>query len=1183
MNRYRLLSILPFFAIAIHAQIDYKQLVPPSPNVASLFKSVITPVNEYSGLPQVSVSLYTVTEGEIAVPISLSYATGGIQVSEESGNVGLGWAINAGGAITRSVNGQDDFSVSGNLNNFQQLPDIPMPQGYFNPEQNGFITADENCAFPFNGNQVPFPQFDPSSLNAADHMPDLFHFNFNGYSGSFVFNKETGATVLMERQGIRIERASKPAGSANYVFLITTENGIQYEFDRTIETSFPSSNLPAYISSWYLTKIIDTVGNTVVFNYVDHGIVKPLRTYTQTYQVSGDAFQATTPVYSNVLGPTSHIQNFNLAQIQFDSGTIDFNYSDSGERLDVKTYFLKSMEVTNYLGDPISDHDFNYSYFGKPFGNNSNLYNSVSIANGDFAQAIGALSSDLPDINLRLRLDSIVKNDIEVHAFEYFDAPFLPNKTSFSQDYWGFYNNATNYHSFIPELRDAFGIPVQFNQFNKANRLPNAEYAKYFSLNKITYPTGGSTEFDFELNTFDAQGTSNSIPPVTVPKNFTVVAGSGVADTSMTIFPSLNSTLYLKYDLILTGWNTAMSTQKPNINSIDFLNDFYLIFRDRNGAELSRRNIDSSIGTTAWLNYTEEENGSRVPVIIASYEETWQQNHPLYDLADTEYIIEAHFNDHGGLFYGQVSLDAKWADDQLSSSEAYSVGGGLRVKSIEVKDIDGSIQTKHNYNYHYPDTGLDGPITKSYGKIKTLPNYYKSHKAIAIAGFITQAPGYTGPSAYPRIIGSASSFNTLSKDVGSYVGYDKVEITNTGENGDNGKTIKSYYNAPDHFRSYTQIDYLHDFHNYPPVRIPHNGINYAIEDYKRNSDGTYTKVHEVINQYTINGLPADGYSLNDLYQNPNYVISATQEQLFEIFPRQYPCRNFKFQFHPHYSNLIQLTSSSETTYDLNGMNPITVNQVTAYENELHLQPTKTMVSTSDGTVVETKIYYPDDIADANDLPEGGVLESYAAIAKLKHDDQHQIGRAVQTVTKRDNLVLAVKRSEFEVYGQYIDPISGISRDVILPHKTQASKGNLDLESRLLYEEYNKGKPIQLRKEGGPPISYIWGYNNTYPIAKIENASYAAIAAALGVSINILKNYDENDLAQIEALRITNPEFLISTYTYKPLVGMLSTTDHRAYTMSYEYDDLNRLVQVKDANGNLVSDYLYHYKGQNNGQ
>jgi YD repeat-containing protein len=43
--------------------------------------------------------------------------------------------------------------------------------------------------------------------------------------------------------------------------------------------------------------------------------------------------------------------------------------------------------------------------------------------------------------------------------------------------------------------------------------------------------------------------------------------------------------------------------------------------------------------------------------------------------------------------------------------------------------------------------------------------------------------------------------------------------------------------------------------------------------------------------------------------------------------------------------------------------------------------------------------------------------------------------------------------------------------------------------------------------------------------------------------------------------------------------MTSATDAAGVTTYYEYDALQRLKQVKDLNGNIVRQNIYHYKGQ----
>src|SRR5882724_10641041 len=84
-------------------------LIPPSPNAASLGKFGDNPVSTYTGTSEVDIPIYTVKAKGISVPVTLSYHTGGIRLSEESGWVGLGWALSAGGMVSRTIMDQDDF------------------------------------------------------------------------------------------------------------------------------------------------------------------------------------------------------------------------------------------------------------------------------------------------------------------------------------------------------------------------------------------------------------------------------------------------------------------------------------------------------------------------------------------------------------------------------------------------------------------------------------------------------------------------------------------------------------------------------------------------------------------------------------------------------------------------------------------------------------------------------------------------------------------------------------------------------------------------------------------------------------------------------------------------------------------------------------------------------------------
>src|ERR1700744_1818425 len=72
-------------------------VVSSSPEAASLGKFGEWPVSQYTGVPEISIPLYTVKIKNVEVPIQLSYHASGIRVDEMASCVGTGWTLNAGG------------------------------------------------------------------------------------------------------------------------------------------------------------------------------------------------------------------------------------------------------------------------------------------------------------------------------------------------------------------------------------------------------------------------------------------------------------------------------------------------------------------------------------------------------------------------------------------------------------------------------------------------------------------------------------------------------------------------------------------------------------------------------------------------------------------------------------------------------------------------------------------------------------------------------------------------------------------------------------------------------------------------------------------------------------------------------------------------------------------------------
>src|SRR5580698_4701385 len=78
-------------------------IMPPPADAASLGKYADIPVNMSTGIPNISVPIYNIKTPRLEVPINLSYYASGIKVDDIASWVGLGWSLNAGGAITRTI------------------------------------------------------------------------------------------------------------------------------------------------------------------------------------------------------------------------------------------------------------------------------------------------------------------------------------------------------------------------------------------------------------------------------------------------------------------------------------------------------------------------------------------------------------------------------------------------------------------------------------------------------------------------------------------------------------------------------------------------------------------------------------------------------------------------------------------------------------------------------------------------------------------------------------------------------------------------------------------------------------------------------------------------------------------------------------------------------------------------
>ncbi|AXP80516.1 hypothetical protein CJ739_1427 [Mariniflexile rhizosphaerae] len=80
------LLFLGFFIICINLSFgqELPQIIPPSPNAASLAQYADVPISHYTGVPNISIPLYEIKSGNLTLPINMSYQSTTLRMSQDT-------------------------------------------------------------------------------------------------------------------------------------------------------------------------------------------------------------------------------------------------------------------------------------------------------------------------------------------------------------------------------------------------------------------------------------------------------------------------------------------------------------------------------------------------------------------------------------------------------------------------------------------------------------------------------------------------------------------------------------------------------------------------------------------------------------------------------------------------------------------------------------------------------------------------------------------------------------------------------------------------------------------------------------------------------------------------------------------------------------------------------------------
>jgi hypothetical protein len=1207
----------------------------PSPNAAALLKFSDVPVSTYTGTADITVPIYTIHAKGIDVPVSLDYHTGGIRLKEEASSEGLGWALNAGGMISRTIMNYDDFGSQGPTYFTTQVPQLAGDLSITQPGQANDETPISPYFFDFYCNyNVSTTQGTENfwyaftqGIAQNDMEPDIFSYNFPGHSGKFILTR-TGQVVLQKQENIQIQFQGM---GDTVTFTITDDQGNKYYFN-TLELSYSGST--KQISSWYLSKILTQQQDSVTFSYLDIGSPcngRPDVNQTYNYYCGPtQGFHSSSP-------PTTSYDNQALQTITFANGQLQFlfdqNRSDlqNGVKLDSVILYSKNAAGTLTYQQ---EHDFYYSYFNAGYSAGADTFRFY-----------------------RLKLDSVKERSasgtLPPYSFLYNNPNpgSLSQKDTFSVDHWGYYNGVAN-----AQLIPAMGLeyaPVEFNNFQEteylsysgANREPNLEYMQTFSLSQINYPTGGSTVLQYQANDYDFVNSSasantsfQSVELVTVDSIINIVdhgTTSGTIDLTnlFPVLPTGSAQTNVTLDIAFMYQNNNLTTYQNSTGKIyfNFTGPGINVHQDINGSTCQSGtpvctiNVPLTIttpGVYSWSGYID----SSVDTVA-----TFSEIH----VAAQYQVTQQTFN-------------------LLENNSFISPAAGLRIQRItNYKDpVTIASEKVYTYGYSADKLGTGTPQQYSYGRLMSFPSYVNYAFTTVSGDNCTQISLF------------GSSYTALTSVIqGNIVGYDQVTETSidpvTGL--DNGLTVYSYYNSNDSAKTASGYGFpgtlnmgynLDGLLKSKVVYADNGGVYYKLTE----TDNYYHPTNRVV--YYSPKYTYPGNSGDPTYCTPN--DSAVGHETLALF---YPSIK---------SERILLDSTVNIVYQQGDTTrSVTTRNANYYDNPVHYQVTRAYTDDSKGDTLVTKLKYPQDYIPIDSVHTGNtILDS-------------MIGRNMvsATIEKQDSLyypgssagyITGAQLSLFRIISPYHTIVADRTYKLAInspvtnfqPFAISGNTTSLDSRYRQMisfdqYDSYNNLQ--QYTPVDQNSVNYIWDYSHIYPVAQVRNAVLADVAATsfeadgtgnwtysggstadstcitgsysynLGQSGgNITKSgltssttyvlsywtknsaplsiggtisgypvqgktirgwtYYEHKLTgqtsltisgtgYIDELRLYPANAQMTTYTYSPLIGTTTACDVDSKVTYYFYDGFGRLIYIKDQDGNILKTFGYHYMNQ----
>lgn len=483
-----------------------------TPEAATLGKFGSYPLSYYTGAVNVSVPLYTIKENDLSLDLTLQNIATGFIPNEEDGITGLNWDLMAGGLITRQVNWSPDDQ---NISYIGGDDNMKSNKGYiYGMLQAGLGTFTGDYIRTLGFLNLSNPAFPVSNL-PYEYSPDVFSFNFNGHNGRFFLGNDGTVKVSSDRN-YKVD-LSGMSGQNDLcmcnpsTIIVTTDEGDIYTFGGDIsalQITYPyqpanNRNIACgsgVINAWYLKSIQTHNGRAVTFNY------EPQDKFELSNAGSDGQLDGVNPALDYVYDKIYKVDKYELIPaIGGEAGG-----SNAGQLPGyslIKTVYLSSI-VT-----PTTEIDFTYSQKAHEFYGSGEGYalhhnrpkqldkiqikdaagNSIRNITMDYI-AYGSSTVGYRNFLSKVNFKDAYDNAVFSYQFDYYNTSNLPSPLTKGIDLWGYYNGNDGNSELVPISSSG---PPNFD-VTFAGRDANSTLCDMGLLKRITFPTGGWSEFTYE-------------------------------------------------------------------------------------------------------------------------------------------------------------------------------------------------------------------------------------------------------------------------------------------------------------------------------------------------------------------------------------------------------------------------------------------------------------------------------------------------------------------------------------------------------------------------------------------------------------------------------------------------------------------------------------------------------------